>query len=66
MLGLLCAHPEAGERWLVSTIIEGVERWRAKHYALLASGQDVEQTKRKVRWWKPTDGFAAAYVSTAS
>ena len=24
-----------------------------------------EQMKRKVRWWKPTDGFAAAYVSTA-
>jgi hypothetical protein len=66
MLGLLCAHPEAGERWLVSTIIEGVERWRAKHYALLASGQDPEQVKRKVRWWKPTDGFAAAYVNTAS
>jgi phage replication initiation protein len=66
MLGLLCVHPEAGERWLVSTIIEGAERWRAKHYALLAKGQDVEQMKRKVRWWKPTDGFAAAYVHTAS
>ncbi|WP_172834419.1 replication initiation factor domain-containing protein [Nitrospira japonica] len=65
MLGLLCVHPEAGERWLVSTIIEGVERWRPKHYAFLASGQDVQQVLKKVRWWKPTDGFAAGCASTA-
>ncbi len=66
MLGLLCAHPEAGERWLVNTIIEGVERWRSKHLALLATGQDREQVKRKMRWWNPRDGFAAASVSTGS
>ena len=65
MLGLLCAHPEAGERWLVNTIIEGVERWRAKHLALLAPGQDSEQVKRKMRWWNPRDGFSAAYANTA-
>ncbi len=63
MLGLLCAHPEAGERWLVNTIIDGVERWRAKHLALLAPGQDQDNVKRKIRWWNPKDGFAAAYAS---
>jgi len=66
MLGLLCVHPEAGERWLVSTIIEGVERWRAKHYALLASGQDPQHLKRTVRWWNPKNGFAAVSASTVS
>jgi putative DNA relaxase len=64
MLGLLCAHPEAGERWLVNTIIDGVERWRAKHLALLAPGQDRQAVTRKMRWWNPREGFAAAYVST--
>ena len=64
MLGLLCAHPEAGERWLVNTIIEGVERWRAKHLALLAPGQDRQAVTRKIRWWNPRDGFSAAYAST--
>lgn len=63
MLGLLCAHPEAGERWLVNTIIEGVERWRAKHFALLGPSQDRTSVKRKMRWWNPRDGFAAAYAS---
>src|SRR5262245_2030888 len=64
MLGLLCAHPEAGERWLVNTIIEGVERWRAKHLALLAPGQDRHAVTKKMRWWNPRDGFSAAYAST--
>jgi len=64
MLGLLCAHPEAGERWLVNTIIEGVERWRAKHLALLAPGQDRHTVKRKIRWWNPRDGFSAAFANT--
>ena len=63
MLGLLCAHPEAGERWFVNTIVEGVERWRAKHLALSASGQDNRTVKRKMRWWNPRDGFAAAYAT---
>ncbi len=66
MLGLLCAHPDAGERWLVRTIVEGVERWRAKHLALLQSGQDLRSVKRKLRWWNPRDGFSAAYAIPAS
>ncbi len=66
MLGLLCAHPEAGERWLVKTIVEGVDRWRAKHVALLQEGQDLTQTKRKLRWWKPSDGFSAAYAPSGA
>lgn len=66
MLGLLCAHPEAGERWLVKTIVEGVERWRPKHLALLQHGQDLKQTKRKLRWWNPRDGFSAAYATSVS
>lgn len=66
MLGLLCAHPEAGERWLVKTIVDGVERWRSKHLALLAPGQDRQAVKRKMRWWNPRDGFAAASASTGS
>lgn len=66
MLGLLCAHPEAGERWLVKTIVDGVERWRAKHLALLSHGQNVQQTKRKLRWWNPRDGFSAAYATSVS
>lgn len=66
MLGLLCAHPEAGERWLVKTIVNGVERWRAKHLALLQDGQNLQQTKRKLRWWRPIDGFSAAYATSAS
>jgi hypothetical protein len=63
MLGLLCAHPEAGERWLVKTIVDGVERWRSKHLALLASGREAQQAKRKIRWWNPRDGFSAGYAA---
>jgi putative DNA relaxase len=64
MLGLLCAHPEAGERWLVKTIVDGVERWRAKHRALLGSEQESRKMQRKLRWWNPRNGFAAAYART--
>ena len=46
MLGLLCAHPEAGEKWLVSIIVEGVERWGGKHLGLLASGQEARRLRR--------------------
>ncbi len=63
MLGLLCAHPEAGERWLVKTIVDGVDRWRTKHLTLLQEGQDVQATRHRMRWWKPSDGFSAAYAS---
>jgi hypothetical protein len=66
MLGLLCAHPEAGERWLVSTIVEGVERWRSKHLALLASGQEARRLRRKMRSWDPRNGFSAASAEPAS
>ncbi|UVT15538.1 MAG: replication initiation factor domain-containing protein [Nitrospira sp.] len=66
MLGLLCAHPEAGERWLVKTIVDGVDRWRSKHLALLQSGQELAKAKRKLRWWNPRDGFSAAYATPAS
>lgn len=60
MLGLLCAHPEAGERWLVHTIVEGVERWGSKHLALLASGQERSKARRKMQAWNPRDGFSGA------
>lgn len=63
MLGLLCAHPEAGERWLVTTIVDGVDRWRSKHLALLASARDAQKAKRKIRWWNLNNGFAAGSAS---
>jgi DNA relaxase NicK len=66
MLGLLCAHPEAGERWLVRTIVDGVDRWRTKHLALLQSGQELNKVKRKMRSWNPRDGFSAAYAPSVS
>ena len=65
MLGLLCAHPEAGERWLVKTIVEGVERWGSTHLALLASGQELSRLKRKMREWNPRNGFSAACAEPA-
>ena len=60
-LGLLCAHPDAGERWLVRTIVDGVDRWRSKHLALLQGGKTLENTKRRLQWWNPRDGFSGAY-----
>ena len=66
MLGLLCAHPEAGERWLVKTIVEGAERWRSKHLALLASGQELSRLKRTMREWNPRNGFSAACAEPVS
>jgi phage replication initiation protein len=66
MLGLLCAHPEAGGRWLVTTIVEGVERWRGKYLALFASGQDARWLRRTMREWDPRNGFAAVSVEPAS
>jgi phage replication initiation protein len=60
-LSLLCAHPEAGERWLVRTIVDGVDRWRSKHLALLQSGKTLEQAKHRLHWWNPRDGFSVAY-----
>ena len=65
MLGLLCAHPEAGERWLVNIIVVGVERWRSKHLALLQSGQEARRLRRTMREWHPRDGFSAAYAEPA-
>jgi hypothetical protein len=66
MLGLLCAHPEAGERWLVSAMVEGVERWGSKHLGLFASGQDARRLRKKMREWNPRDGFSAASAEPAS
>jgi hypothetical protein len=66
MLGLLCAHPEAGEKWLVATIVEGVERWGSKHLGLLASGQDARRLRKKMRAWNPRNGFSAASVEPVS
>lgn len=60
MLGLLCAHPEAGERWLVKTIVDGVDRWRSKHVALLQAGHQLATVKRTMRWRKPSEGFSGA------
>jgi DNA relaxase NicK len=64
MLGVLCVHPEAGERWLVKTIVEGVERWRNKHLMLLQAGRDIQEMKRKLRHWNPGEGFSGAYVGS--
>ena len=66
MLGLLCAHPEAGERWLVHTIVEGVERWGSKHLALLENGQEARTLRRKMREWNPRNGFSAASAEPAT
>jgi len=66
MLGLLCAHPEAGERGLVRTIVDGVDRWRSKHLALLPGGQELAKAKRKLQWWRPSDGFSAAYAPSGA
>jgi hypothetical protein len=62
MLGLLCAHPEAGERWLINRIVEGVERWRPEHMTMLGSAQEVRRLRQKMRAWNPRDGFSAAYA----
>ena len=62
MLGLLCAHPEAGERWLVKTITEGVDRWRAKHFALLDGSKEVLKARKKLQRWRPSDGFSAVHA----
>jgi DNA relaxase NicK len=66
MLGLLCAHPEAGERWLINRIVEGVERWRPEHITLLGSAQEVRRLRQKMRTWNPRDGFTASCAEPAS
>ena len=66
MLGLLCAHPEAGERWLINRIVEGVERWRPEQMILLGSAQEVRRLRQKMREWNPRDGFTVASVTPAS
>ena len=66
MLGLNCAHPEAGEKWLVSIIVEGVERWGGKHLGLFASGQDARRLRNMMREWNPRNGFSAACAEPAS
>ncbi|HJT20129.1 MAG TPA: replication initiation factor domain-containing protein [Nitrospira sp.] len=65
MLGLLCAHPEAGERWLVKTIIDGVERWGTKHFGLLGNAREGKRQQRKLRYRYPTDGFDAGSARMA-
>jgi len=55
MLGLLCAHPESGERSLINRIVEGVERWRPEHMTLLGSGQEVRRLRQKMREWNPRE-----------
>ena len=65
MLGLLCAHPEAGERWLINRIVEGVERWRPEQMTLLGGVQEVRRLRQKMREWNPRDGFTGASVNLA-
>ena len=66
MLGLLCAHPDAGEKWLVGIIVEGVERWGSKQLGLLASGQEARRLKNQMRAWDPRNGFSAGSVEPVS
>ena len=66
MLGLLCAHPEAGEKWLVGIIVEGVERWGSKQLGLLASGQEARRVWNRMRGWDPRNGFSAGSVEPVS
>ena len=66
MLGLLCAHPEAGEKWLVGIIVEGVERWGGKQLGLLASGQEARRVRNRMRAWDPRNGFSAGSVEPVS
>jgi DNA relaxase NicK len=35
MLAVICASKAAGQSWLEQVIVTGVERWKAKHYALI-------------------------------
>ena len=67
MLGLLCAHPEAGEKWLVGIIVEGVERWGGKQLGLLASGQEARRAAR-IRCGRGIlrNGFSAGSVEPVS
>lgn len=37
MLAVLCASREAGQAWLEQMIVTGPDRWKQKHYDLLAS-----------------------------
>ena len=66
MLGLLCAHPEAGERWLINRIVEGVERWRPEQVTLLGGAEEVRRLRQKMREWNPRDGFTVASGNQAS
>ena len=65
MLGLLCAHPEAGERWLINRIVEGVERWRPEQMTLLGGAEEVRRLRQKMREWNPRDGFTASHAGPA-
>ena len=65
MLGLLCAHPEAGERWLINRIVEGVERWRPEQMTLLGGVQEVRRLRQRMREWNPRDGFTASHAGPA-
>jgi hypothetical protein len=59
-LGILCAHPEAGEKWLVNEIVHGVQRWRDKHRALFEGTAELRRAQAKLRKWNPADGFSVA------
>ena len=51
---------------MVNIIVEGVERWRGKHLALFASGQDARRLRNKMREWNPRNGFSVACAEPAS
>jgi len=56
----LAPTPDAGERGLVRTIVDGMDRWRSKHLAILQGGKTLEHTKRRLHWWNPLDRYSGA------
>lgn len=65
-LAIVCAHPEAGEKWLVNEIIHGVERWRQKHRALFEDQGTARQGRSRLSRWRPVEGFSAALALSVS
>jgi len=65
-LAIVCAHPEAGERWLVNEIIHGVERWRQKHLAMFEGAVAHRRAHARLSRWRPREGFSAALASSVT
>ncbi|HMU54098.1 MAG TPA: replication initiation factor domain-containing protein [Nitrospira sp.] len=41
MLAVACAAPEAGERWLIRTIVDSTQRWKDRHRRLAKGNREL-------------------------